>query len=205
MLHFLGVAGSLPHSLVGAPCWLRPFRALVAESPPSPPSVPQAIRRCCEFLLSKQREDGGWGESYLSCQDKVRARGHEAGGAPSQSEQHSHTVSPIKDGWRGSLFHSVHASLHSQACSPHTRLLYRLPACCTARCTRSSRARRTWSTRAGPCSHFSWAATTRRVASGCDQPELSGDIDTLAQLAPWLPPVVSHLCCRASPFWGRCQ
>lgn len=28
-------------------------------------------RRACEFLLSKQRQDGGWGESYLSCQDKV--------------------------------------------------------------------------------------------------------------------------------------
>ena len=28
-------------------------------------------RKACEFLLSKQREDGGWGESYLSCQDKV--------------------------------------------------------------------------------------------------------------------------------------
>ena len=29
------------------------------------------IRRACAFLLSKQRPDGGWGESYLSCQDKV--------------------------------------------------------------------------------------------------------------------------------------
>lgn len=29
------------------------------------------IRKACEFLLSKQRENGGWGESYLSCQDKV--------------------------------------------------------------------------------------------------------------------------------------
>jgi len=27
--------------------------------------------RACKFLLSKQRADGGWGESYLSCQDKV--------------------------------------------------------------------------------------------------------------------------------------
>ena len=23
-----------------------------------------AVRRACDFLLSKQREDGGWGESY---------------------------------------------------------------------------------------------------------------------------------------------
>ncbi|EZF36198.1 hypothetical protein H109_00030 [Trichophyton interdigitale MR816] len=28
-------------------------------------------RRGCEFLLSKQMEDGGWGESYLSCSEKV--------------------------------------------------------------------------------------------------------------------------------------
>ena len=28
-----------------------------------------AVRRACDFLLSKQREDGGWGESY-----KVRCR-----------------------------------------------------------------------------------------------------------------------------------
>ena len=28
-------------------------------------------RRACEFLVSKQEADGGWGESYLSCQDKV--------------------------------------------------------------------------------------------------------------------------------------
>ncbi|KAG0504631.1 hypothetical protein KC19_N011500 [Ceratodon purpureus] len=29
------------------------------------------IRMACKFLLSKQLPDGGWGESYLSCQDKV--------------------------------------------------------------------------------------------------------------------------------------
>nr|ANG59904.1 oxidosqualene cyclases 2 [Alisma plantago-aquatica subsp. orientale] len=30
-----------------------------------------SIRRACQFLLSKQLPPGGWGESYLSCQDKV--------------------------------------------------------------------------------------------------------------------------------------
>ncbi|XP_021317290.1 cycloartenol synthase [Sorghum bicolor] len=30
-----------------------------------------AIRKACEFLLSKELPSGGWGESYLSCQDKV--------------------------------------------------------------------------------------------------------------------------------------
>jgi hypothetical protein len=30
------------------------------------------IRMACKFLLSKQLPDGGWGESYLSCQDKVK-------------------------------------------------------------------------------------------------------------------------------------
>ncbi|KAF9245283.1 terpenoid cyclases/protein prenyltransferase alpha-alpha toroid [Melanogaster broomeanus] len=27
-----------------------------------------AVRRACEFLLGKQRQDGGWGESYKSCE-----------------------------------------------------------------------------------------------------------------------------------------
>ena len=30
-----------------------------------------AQRRACDFLLSKQGADGGWGESYLSSVDKV--------------------------------------------------------------------------------------------------------------------------------------
>ena len=30
-----------------------------------------AQRRACQFLLSHQAKDGGWGESYLSSQDKV--------------------------------------------------------------------------------------------------------------------------------------
>ncbi|KAL1318851.1 hypothetical protein HN51_071131 [Arachis hypogaea] len=30
-----------------------------------------SIRRACDFLLSKQLTSGGWGESYLSCQQKV--------------------------------------------------------------------------------------------------------------------------------------
>ncbi|KAK1361098.1 Terpene cyclase/mutase family member [Heracleum sosnowskyi] len=30
-----------------------------------------SIRKACDFLLSKQVASGGWGESYLSCQNKV--------------------------------------------------------------------------------------------------------------------------------------
>uniref|UniRef100_M8AV75 Cycloartenol synthase n=1 Tax=Aegilops tauschii TaxID=37682 RepID=M8AV75_AEGTA len=30
-----------------------------------------AIRKACDFLLSKEVPSGGWGESYLSCRDKV--------------------------------------------------------------------------------------------------------------------------------------
>ena len=30
----------------------------------------QSLQRAVDFLLEKQNEDGGWGESYLSCQDK---------------------------------------------------------------------------------------------------------------------------------------
>jgi hypothetical protein len=33
----------------------------------------KAVQKACSFLLGKQRLDGGWGESYLSCQDKVGA------------------------------------------------------------------------------------------------------------------------------------
>ena len=32
----------------------------------------EAQARACGFLLKHQHEDGGWGESYLSSQDKVR-------------------------------------------------------------------------------------------------------------------------------------
>lgn len=32
-----------------------------------------SLRRACAFLISKQRRDGGWGESYLSSQTKVCA------------------------------------------------------------------------------------------------------------------------------------
>ncbi|KAG0001181.1 Lanosterol synthase (Oxidosqualene--lanosterol cyclase) [Entomortierella chlamydospora] len=28
----------------------------------------EELERACHFLLSKQREDGGWGESYKSCE-----------------------------------------------------------------------------------------------------------------------------------------
>jgi squalene cyclase len=31
-----------------------------------------SIRKACDFLLSKQLPSGGWGESYLSCQNKVK-------------------------------------------------------------------------------------------------------------------------------------
>lgn len=31
----------------------------------------EAVRRGCDFLISKQRADGGWGESYKSCEDKM--------------------------------------------------------------------------------------------------------------------------------------
>ena len=31
----------------------------------------ESVRRACDWLVSKQREDGGWGESYLACTEKV--------------------------------------------------------------------------------------------------------------------------------------
>lgn len=35
-----------------------------------------AVRRGVEFLLNLQMDDGGWGESYVSCPDKVIFTGH---------------------------------------------------------------------------------------------------------------------------------
>ena len=32
-----------------------------------------SICKACDFLLSKQLASGGWGESYLSCQNKVKS------------------------------------------------------------------------------------------------------------------------------------
>ena len=34
------------------------------------PTSCEAIQRCCNFLLSRQRENGGWGEDFTSCYDK---------------------------------------------------------------------------------------------------------------------------------------
>lgn len=31
----------------------------------------EAVRRSVEFLLKTQTDDGGWGESYTSCTNKV--------------------------------------------------------------------------------------------------------------------------------------
>lgn len=31
----------------------------------------EAVRRSCKFLLDKQKEDGGWGEHYTSCEKEV--------------------------------------------------------------------------------------------------------------------------------------
>uniref|UniRef100_A0A0W0G8S3 Putative terpene synthase n=1 Tax=Moniliophthora roreri TaxID=221103 RepID=A0A0W0G8S3_MONRR len=35
-----------------------------------------AVRKACDYLVSKQREDGGWGESYKSC-EKIQWIDHE--------------------------------------------------------------------------------------------------------------------------------
>jgi squalene cyclase len=50
------------------------------ESPQKSASIKAAVR----FLLRHQNENGGWGESYLSCVDKAYptdGTGGEAGGA----------------------------------------------------------------------------------------------------------------------------
>ncbi|KAK9795896.1 hypothetical protein WJX73_001565 [Symbiochloris irregularis] len=71
-----------------------------------------AQRRACQFLLSKQREDGGWGESYLSSQDKVY----------SQLEGRSHMVNTA---W--AMLALMHAGYHIVDPQPlHRAALYLL-------------------------------------------------------------------------------
>lgn len=47
-------------------CWFGIEGLIKAGEKPSSP----AILKCCKFLLSKQRENGGWGEDFTSCYDK---------------------------------------------------------------------------------------------------------------------------------------
>jgi len=50
------------------------------------PTSSEAILRCCQFLLKRQRKNGGWGEDFTSCYDKDYAQngmdsyGHEGSG-----------------------------------------------------------------------------------------------------------------------------
>ena len=55
-----------------------------------------ALARAAAFIVTKQRLDGGWGESYLSCQDKVRGVGGELGGRG----RHTHGVRRVLEGSR---------------------------------------------------------------------------------------------------------
>jgi len=56
---------------LGTRCWLwvRRCEALAAVGKTWENS--EAQRRACGFVVKHQHEDGGWGESYLSSQDKV--------------------------------------------------------------------------------------------------------------------------------------
>ena len=35
------------------------------------PEESESVQRACQFLLSRQNPNGGWGESYLSCVNKI--------------------------------------------------------------------------------------------------------------------------------------
>jgi hypothetical protein len=49
--------------------WSCPYLLSTTNTPlPTPQSADcEAIQKSNAYLLSKQRADGGWGESYLSC------------------------------------------------------------------------------------------------------------------------------------------
>lgn len=55
------------HIVIGASVFLLSRHCAFPR--PFLPRSPE-IRKACEFLLSKQRADGGWGESYKSCETK---------------------------------------------------------------------------------------------------------------------------------------
>lgn len=50
---------------------VRHFSTAVFPTVLAPQANSKHAKAACAFLLGKQRADGGWGESYLSCQDKV--------------------------------------------------------------------------------------------------------------------------------------
>ena len=57
-------------------CWfgidgLVAAEELLRSKKPEEPSEAPEVARAVAFLLGKQRPDGGWGESYLSCEKKV--------------------------------------------------------------------------------------------------------------------------------------
>src|SRR3989338_3674467 len=43
------------------------INALVSSNPLLKYSNDEYLKKGCDFIVSKQMEDGGWGESYLSC------------------------------------------------------------------------------------------------------------------------------------------
>jgi len=51
-------------------CWFGIEGLIKAGEEPTSP----IIQKCCKFLLSKQRENGGWGEDFTSCYDKDYAK-----------------------------------------------------------------------------------------------------------------------------------
>lgn len=52
-----------------------------------------SARAAAAFLLQKQRADGGWGESYLSCQDKVGREGSCGRGAAAKGQRACQSLS----------------------------------------------------------------------------------------------------------------
>ena len=53
----------------------------------------QSARRACDFLISKQRADGGWGESYKVCHSSPNLfRGSSVGGRHAKPVNGSSTI-----------------------------------------------------------------------------------------------------------------
>lgn len=93
-----------------------------------------AQAKACDFLISKQRSDGGWAESYLSSQTKVHTTNCSSAEASLEALSHHslvHLVLPV-DRIGQCHLHTPTRSYRCRWCNPHRHFLdiYEVPLSC---------------------------------------------------------------------------